>query len=283
MGGTADGTATGTVQNRKVDSHGSGAASIFDTGGTALFTSGNPGYVTGVGVGNGDALASQTGTITAFQVPASPPSGLTTGHLYFGYITPYGSLYTDNTTIGGVPTLTGNGATGTGSPRVTIASDNSAIAGMGVSATGTTAPANSVYSGGRATSADPTAATDGQNIARMLSLTGKTITLPYAVKELQFRGSSGAQTDGSAHTIIAAAAGSLKNYITDWECSNTSATTVRVTFSDDASTTVIVPAGSGNNKSLHIPLATAAATAFTMTASTGVSSIYCSAQGYTGL
>lgn len=98
----------------------------------------------------------------------------------------------------------------------------------------------------------------------------------------QVRGTADS-TDGAAHTIIASAGGSLKNFITDWECSNTSATSVTVTFNDSVSTKVIVPAGGGNNKSLQVPLVTAAATAFQFTSSTGASTITCNAQGYTGL
>jgi hypothetical protein len=50
--------------------------------------------------------------------------------------------------INGVTTLMGNGVTGTGSQRVTIASDNSAVAGFGVGATGSAPPANANYIAG---------------------------------------------------------------------------------------------------------------------------------------
>lgn len=43
--------------------------------------------------------------------------------------------------------LAGNGATGTGSQRVTIASDNSPVSGFGVGATGAAPPANATYMG----------------------------------------------------------------------------------------------------------------------------------------
>jgi hypothetical protein len=177
--------------------------------------------------------------------------------------------------------LNANGqATMANSAPVTIASNQTANALWGHGATGATVPANGVLGTGRAASTEPTAVTDGQSVAKMLTLAGKTVTLPYAPKELAVRGST-TSTDTNAHTIIASAGGSLKNYITDWECSNSSATSTLVTFNDSAATTFIVPAGSGNNKSLHIPLVTAAATAFTFTSGTGVSTVYCSAQGYT--
>jgi hypothetical protein len=51
--------------------------------------------------------------------------------------------------INGVTPLMGNGATGTGSPRITISSDNSAVSGLGAGATGSSPPANAVYQGAR--------------------------------------------------------------------------------------------------------------------------------------
>lgn len=148
--------------------------------------------------------------------------------------------------------------------------------------TGATAPTVAQLSGCIGLSTAQTAVTTGQMTGLPCGLDGKLTNLPYAVKELMVRGTVDS-TDGSAHTIIASAGGSSKNYITDWECANTSSTTVTVTFNDSVSTKIIVPAGGGNNKSLHIPLVTAAATAFQFTASTGVSTVTCSAQGYTGL
>jgi hypothetical protein len=47
----------------------------------------------------------------------------------------------------GVTPLMNNGVSGTGSPRVNIASDNSAVAGLGVAATAAAVPANAVYGG----------------------------------------------------------------------------------------------------------------------------------------
>lgn len=49
--------------------------------------------------------------------------------------------------INGVTPLMGNGVTGTGSHRVTISSDNSAVSGLGAGATGSAVPANAVQIG----------------------------------------------------------------------------------------------------------------------------------------
>ena len=56
-----------------------------------------------------------------------------------------------------------------------------------------------------------------------------------------------------------------------------------VTFSDAQSTPMVIPDagnGGGNNFHLSTPIVTAAATAFTFTSGSGVTTLYCSAQGY---
>jgi hypothetical protein len=55
--------------------------------------------------------------------------------------------------INGVTPLMGTGNTGTGSPRVTIATDQAALAGMGVGATGSAVPANGNYVAGNGSGA----------------------------------------------------------------------------------------------------------------------------------
>lgn len=54
--------------------------------------------------------------------------------------------------INGVTPLMGAGNTGTGSPRVTVATDNAAIPTWGHGATGSAVPANAVYEGERGSS-----------------------------------------------------------------------------------------------------------------------------------
>lgn len=154
----------------------------------------------------------------------------------------------------------------------------------GTGATASSVPASAVLMGGRAATAAPTAVTDGQLVAPMMGAEGKQVVLPYSIKELAVRGTT-TSTDTSAHTIIASAGGSLKNYITALQCGRTDAgaTAIVLTLSDAASTVVILPSGGATNIQFPIPLATAAATAFQVTSGTGVSTLYCSAQGYTGL
>lgn len=155
---------------------------------------------------------------------------------------------------------------------------------QGTAASGSSVSGNPLLEGGRAATAAPTAVTDGQAIAKQLTAEGRTVTAPYSIKELMVRGTA-TSTDTSAHTIIASAGGSLKNYITAVQCGRTDAgsSALTITFNDSASTVVILPAGGATNITFPTPLATAAATAFQFTFGTGVTTGYCSAQGYTGL
>lgn len=155
---------------------------------------------------------------------------------------------------------------------------------QGTVASGSTADTYPVQVGGRAATAAPTAVTDGQIVRQLYTPEGRVVTAPYSIKETMVRGTT-TSTDTAAHTIIASAGGSLKNYITNVECGRTDAgaTAITLTFNDSASTVVILPSGGATNIQFTIPLATAAATAFQVTSGTGVSTLYCSAQGYTGL
>lgn len=158
------------------------------------------------------------------------------------------------------------------------------VAGQGVGSTAASVPAQAVYSGCRAATANPTAVTDGQLVGPMCSKGGKVVTDLFAPSDLRVRGHATA-TDNAAHTIIAAGAGSLKNYITDIQCSRNDAGTspITLTFSDDVSSTMLLAnAGNGGVNNFHTssPIATAAATAFTFTASTGTTTVACNAQGY---
>lgn len=72
--------------------------------------------------------------------------GLTTGTAQIGHLEANQS--TNTAQINGVTPLMGAGNTGTGSPRVTIATDQAALAGMGVGATAAAPPANANYIAG---------------------------------------------------------------------------------------------------------------------------------------
>jgi hypothetical protein len=95
---------------------------------------------------------------------------------------------------------------------------------------------------------------------------------------------SGSGTDTAAHTIIAAptSASARRIYVTSAQCFRTDAgtTAIRVTLNDDGGTVIGLPnsGGGGGSNPLTVP----AATALTFTASSGVTSVYCNAQGFTG-
>ena len=99
---------------------------------------------------------------------------------------------------------------------------------------------------------------------------------------------SGSATGTGATTIIAAVTpASLRMYIESVQCGRNDGGTsaIFVTFNDLNSTIMVVPnngGGGGNNMVFGDPLIVAANTAFTFTASSGVSTLYCNAQGHTG-
>lgn len=95
-------------------------------------------------------------------------------------------------------------------------------------------------------------------------------------------GGTASTTAGTATTLVAASGASLKSYITDLSCYNTSATTITVALNDSLSTVLIVPSTGGNNLPIRVPLQTAANTALTFTASTAETTVGCTARGYKG-
>lgn len=184
-------------------------------------------------------------------------------------------------------TISGNtgGATPAGTNAIGTVNPTTA-ANWGVGATGSAVPANGSYGTGDAQSAEPTKATTGNLTGTFLDLTGKVVTSPYANRENMVRGSASATGTG-ATTLIAAGGASVKTYVTDVECgrSDSGTAAIIVTLSDSASTILVLPnsgGGGGNNKTFNVPLVTAANAAFTFTAGTGTTTVYCSAQGFSG-
>jgi hypothetical protein len=97
---------------------------------------------------------------------------------------------------------------------------------------------------------------------------------------------SGNATNTAATTIIASPGASLRIYVTGVQCGRTDAgtTAIFVTLNDDKSTILVLPnsgGGGGNNIAFGDGRITVArGTALTLTASSGVSTLYCNAQGY---
>jgi hypothetical protein len=104
--------------------------------------------------------------------------------------------------INGVTPLMGNGGTGTGSQRVTVASDTSAVANWGHGATAASIPANASSIGGLGRTTLPTAVAAGQLVNVLTDRYGRL----YHVKPVTSNASSAgtAITTNTNTTIVAA-------------------------------------------------------------------------------
>lgn len=148
--------------------------------------------------------------------------------------------------MNGAALLMGNGVTGTGSQRVTLASDNSAVALWGHGATAASVPANITYQGKRGTTALPTAVTDGQSVGAMSDKYGRAVVIPGTIRDLVGTQTTTISASTSETTIVTAAA-SIFNDLIMLVVSNTSATATRLDFRDTTGGSVLfslyVPAG----------------------------------------
>lgn len=183
--------------------------------------------------------------------------------------------------INAVTPLMGNGVTGTGSQRVTIASDNTpfpvkldqttpgttnavsiaqiggttivngGVAGSqsvgGTVATNVAITANPLNLGAQAVSSENTAVTTARQVQLVADLVGKLIVLPYANPENFVSGAiTSAMTGTTSTSLIAAPAAGLRNYITQITVSNSHAT---------VGTDIIIQDGSGGTTLYTIPAA----------------------------
>ena len=99
-------------------------------------------------------------------------------------------------------------------------------------------------------------------------------------------GSASAAGTGQT-TLIAAPTTSRRIYVKSVECGRSDAgiTASYVTFNDDGATVMVLPntgGGGGSNMTFPSPLTVPTATAFKFTSSARISTVYCSAQGFTG-
>src|SRR5262249_54878706 len=121
--------------------------------------------------------------------------------------------------VNGHTVLEGAGASGNGSQRETVAQDTTTVAGSapgtagtpsaqwvsvrgvaggagvpttaaGVTASGASLTENPLADGCRGASAAPTAVRDGQKVNLLCPLLGQFVNMPYAIKELDVRGSA---------------------------------------------------------------------------------------------
>jgi hypothetical protein len=150
-------------------------------------------------------------------------------------------------------------------------------------ATGASVPPSATLVGGKAVSAEPTVAANGQLVAPSVGLEGKPIVLLWSNKENFVSGT--VSVSATTQTTLVTNPGSLKLYIVSVHCSQASGTTNLYGYLNDASTTpVFVPAGSGDNLKYEPPLVVSSGTNLKITLSAAPSSgnVTCDAQGYQG-
>lgn len=119
-----------------------------------------------------------------------------------------------------------------------------------------------------------------------IGVAGNPFVTALAPPAAQLRGSASATTTGATE-IIAAQGSGVKIYVSSMQCGRDDAGTspITVTFNDTVSTVLVIPNagnGDGSNPVFPVPLQVAANTHLTFTASSGVTTLYCNAQGYSG-
>ena len=205
----------------------------------ALLTTGGGG---GTQYSEGTTTAPATGTVALGRYLSSAPGTLTDGQLSsplldnFGQlkVVPVGTTASNVTQLNGVAVSVGNGVTGTGSLRVTIASDNSNI--------GT----NLAQVGGNAVSTGVGAV--GTGVQRVVDANGAGRTLLSA---------GGSASSSGNNTLIAAGTNRLKVYA--FSLTTTSTTAMTCIFQSGTSGTelwrVIIQAPSGANAGANLSVA----------------------------
>jgi hypothetical protein len=203
-------------------------------------------------------------------------------------------------TFAGVLQSTGNGVAGTGTPRVTIASDNTAFTVNAAQATASSLNAevqgdaahdavvsgNPVLMGAEARSSNGTAVANGDATRLQADLVGRQVVAPYTLYDNIVRGCGNAT--GTADTAVIAAAGAgIRNYVTTITVINTSSTSTYVTVKDGATALleIAAPASTasmgGAVVALPVPLRTTANTAFNFASAAGVTTMRVCAVGFT--
>jgi hypothetical protein len=210
--------------------------------------------------------------------------------------------------INGVTPLMGNGTSGTGAQRVTLASDSTGQVTLasgtttavtqatasslnaqvvGSVASGSSDSGNPVKMGGVAINAEQTAVTNGQRVNGVFDLTGRFINFPYANKENIVRGC--ATSTGTSDTSLIAAQGSgVKFYMVGYMISNIGGSAVNsgITFKDGpgGSTIWVSPAAANTGSAFvpPLPLSGTANTALYFAASTASTTITVCAVGFKG-
>lgn len=139
--------------------------------------------------------------------------------------------------IGGVAPLMGNGVTGTGSQRLTLASDNSALPAAGQGAVGSAVPAGATLPGLRATTANPANATAGNMVAAMGDKAGRAVVAVGQVRELIGVQQTSVAVVTADQPIVTAGGAGVFNDISQLIITTTGAAAQTITIKDAAAGT----------------------------------------------
>lgn len=211
--------------------------------------------------------------------------------------------------INGVTPLMGNGVTGTGSPRVTIASDNTAfsvnalqsgtwtvqpgntanttpwlIDARGNVAHGSADSGNPVKIGCQARTTNRTAEVDADRVDCVSDKNGQLVVTPVAPRSLVGRSGVVTVSTTTETMLIAAGAAGVFRDLTYLKCTNGSATLTRVDLRDATAGTIIdswwlAANGGGFNIQFGVPYPQAtAANNWTIQLSTAVTDVRCAAE-----
>ena len=179
---------------------------------------------------NSILAAETTKIIGTVNIAASQTVGLVAGAAVIGALVANQSANISQ--VNGVAPLMGNGLTGTGSQRVTLASDNSAMPAAGQGATAAAVPAGATMKGLRAATANPTNATGGNLVAGMGDKAGRAVVTPVQVRELMAVQQTAVAVVTADQAIVAAGGAGVFHDITQLIITTAGAAAQTITIKD---------------------------------------------------
>lgn len=167
---------------------------------------------------------------------------------------------------------------------------NGVLAVGGQTATNVAITEDPLNLGAQAVTSENSAATTARKVQLVADKVGKLIVLPYANPENLTSGVTAAMTGTTSTSLLAAPAGSLRNYLTHLMCTNSHATVGTFVIVQDGSggTTIYegyaAAVGGGFSMTLPVPLKqpTTATALFVQDVTTGAN-VICAGSGYQGL
>ena len=143
-----------------------------------------------------------------------------------------------------------------GVTQATAANLNATVVGVWQGATGSNVPANATATGLRGTTANPAAVTDGQLVGAQGDKEGRTVVVPYAVRDLVAQQKTEISNSTSETTIVTAIASTFLD-ILSFNFSNSGATATKVDIRDTTGGSIVatfmVPAGDMRGQTYTLP------------------------------